>query len=82
MRIYGAWPVVSPMSSLPPSISIMSGPNTGSGRYSSGADTKCVNKVRVWYQVDFARPCADSLVVRCGRAMDGDLIIAAMDLNF
>jgi hypothetical protein len=27
-------------------------PNTGSGRYSSGTDTKYVNKVQIWYQVD------------------------------
>jgi hypothetical protein len=27
-------------------------PNTGSGRYSSGADTKYVNLARFWYQVD------------------------------
>ena len=26
------------------------GPNTGSGRYSSGADTKRVDNVRIWYQ--------------------------------
>jgi len=26
------------------------GPNTGSGRYSLGADTKLVDKVRIWYQ--------------------------------
>ena len=26
------------------------GPNTGSGRYSLGADTKRVDKVRIWYQ--------------------------------
>ena len=30
----------------------LTGPNTGSGRYSSGADTKCVDNVRIWYQVD------------------------------
>jgi hypothetical protein len=28
------------------------GPNTGSGRYSLGADTKSVDKVRILYQVD------------------------------
>ena len=28
------------------------GPNTGSGRYSSGADTKRVDNVRIWYQAD------------------------------
>jgi hypothetical protein len=28
------------------------GPNTGSGRYSSGTDTKPVDNVRIWYQVD------------------------------
>ena len=28
------------------------GPNTGSGRYSLGTDTKCGDKVRIWYQVD------------------------------
>ena len=27
-------------------------PNTGSGRYSSGADTKRVDNVRIWYQAD------------------------------
>ena len=27
-------------------------PNTGSGRYSLGADTKCADNVRIWYQVD------------------------------
>ena len=26
------------------------GPNTGSGRYSLGADTKSADKVRIWYQ--------------------------------
>jgi hypothetical protein len=31
---------------------MMTGPNTGSGRYSLGADTKYADKVRFWYQVD------------------------------
>lgn len=29
-------------------------PNTGSGRYSSGADTKRVDNVRIWYQAGSA----------------------------
>ena len=28
------------------------GPNTGSGRYSLGADTKLADKARIWYQAD------------------------------
>jgi hypothetical protein len=37
------------------------GPNTGSGRYWSGTDTKPLYNVRIWYQGDLVTACTFGL---------------------
>ena len=51
----GRFRLISLRSGLTPyaeASSLRRGPITGSGRYSSATDTKCADKVRIWYQMD------------------------------